>query len=110
MLELEQKLEEVEQENVLLRNELEVVKNKLELIDRNSRRSNVIFSGIKGDSIQAAKTKIIELCKKRLYVDVNINKVVMLKRNHVFLVELDTIINQAYNILKNSSKLKNSNM
>lgn len=107
VIELQRNLNDVKQENAALRHDVEQLKAKIEMLDKNMRRSNVIFSGIKCTSVAAAKSNIINICKKTLNVKVNIVRTVMLKSNYEFLVELETT-QQAINIIMKGSKLKDS--
>lgn len=106
ILDLQRNLDEVKEENKNLRNDLENLKSKMSAIDKFMRRSNVIFSGINCENYQTAKTRIMDICLNILNIHVNITKVVMLKRNYEFLVELETN-QQAIKIILSGSKLKN---
>lgn len=105
--ELQKNLDEVKKENESLRVDVEHLKTKMEWMDKNMRRSNVVFSGVNCINSTAAKTKIIDICNNTLQVNVNIVRVVMLKAKEDFLVELASI-QEAINIITNGKKLIDS--
>lgn len=107
VLELQQTVAEVKNENKQLRQEVDNLKAKFEQLDKNSRRRNLIFCGINCVNTTMTKTEIANICNKVLKVEVSMVRIVTIKHNSDFLVELETV-KQAVNILSNSAKLKNS--
>lgn len=79
------------------------------MMDKNMRRTNVVFSGIRFANSTAAKSKINNICNNTLKVNVNIVRTTVLKTNQQCLVEFETK-QQAIDVLSKGFKLKNTNM
>lgn len=83
------------------------MKNKVEQMDKRSRRTNIILSGLKTNNYQEANEKFNDLCIRVLNVKAAVVRIIKLKTKDEFLVELESAV-QANNILIHSGKLKDT--
>lgn len=98
-------IDEVKRENERLRNDMAVLKRKVEIMDKESRRSNIVVSGIKANSHGEAKEKFVGLCTNTIKTKVGIVRMIPMKNTSEYVVELESSI-QATNILVSSNKLR----
>lgn len=104
---IQENLNEIKRENEVLKPEINHLKSRMESMEKSYRRKNVIFSGINCSNISAAKSKIMSICTSDLKVTVFIVRIIPLRKNSDYLVELETT-QQAIDIFSNSGKLKNT--
>lgn len=102
-------IDDLKKENDRLRNDLASLKRKVETMDKYSRRSNIVVSGITSENDKDAKQKFEHLCTNTLHSKVGICRMIRMKTPGEYVVELESPI-QATNLMINSGKLKGTNI
>lgn len=72
LVDLKADIDELKKENLQLKSDVKKLTTRLELIDRRSRSSNVVVSGLKSEKINAVKVEFSKLCAEVLNVNINI--------------------------------------
>lgn len=98
-------MQELKQENMKLKDDIKKLTTRMEFIDRRSRTSNIIVSGLLCTNSQVAKNKFRDICIKELNVEVRIisARILALGKSFVFSLESSA---QAVNILAAKGKLR----
>lgn len=105
VLSIKKEIDELREENVVLRNEVKMLSSRIEQIDRRSRLTNIVVSGMASANATAAKLDFINLCTNNLNVNANVVTVRALPSKGTFVFTLETYL-QANNILAAKDKLK----
>ena len=101
---LRNELEVVKVENNILRKEITKLTSRLEHIDRKTRTSNVVVTGLNCSNSQDAKADFSKLCSEVLDINTNISNSIMIgKRSFIF--NLDSSSN-VQKVLAAKRKLK----
>lgn len=98
-------MDELRVENTKLRNEVKVLSSRIEQIDRRSRSSNIVVSGLVCVNAAAAKAVFNKLCTDSLNVYANVVTVRDLPAKNTFLFTLESQL-QVVNVLGAKDKLK----
>lgn len=106
---LQKCIDDVKSENVRLRKDLSTLKSKIETLEKNSRRSNIVVSGIMTDNYKEAKQEFIDICNNIMQTKVGITRMIKMRTPGDYVVELESPV-QATNMMINSGKLKGSNI
>lgn len=105
VLSIKKEIDDLREENVVLRNEVKKLSSRIEQIDRRSRLTNIVVSGLASANAAAAKLDFIDLCTNKLIVNANVVTVRVLPSKGTFLFTLETYL-QANNVLAAKDKLK----
>ncbi|XP_059216628.1 uncharacterized protein LOC131998105 [Stomoxys calcitrans] len=97
-------VEELKQENCKLREDIKKLTNRLETLDRKSRTTNIVVSGLRSRTTFTAKKEFLDICNNKLNIVVNISYARMLSSGKSFVFTLDTN-SQVQNILNTKEKL-----
>lgn len=101
---LRNELEVVKVENNILRKEITKLTSRLEHIDRKTRTSNVVVTGLNCSNSQDAKADFSKLCSEVLDINTNISNSIMIGRRS-FIFNLDSSSN-VQKVLAAKRKLK----
>lgn len=96
----------LKKENEGLRTEINYLHKRMERIDKDSRKCNIVISGLKQNNDVEAKNTFSEMCINILKVEIDVIRFIKIKSN-TFLVELGSG-KQAHDVLRSSNKLKGS--
>lgn len=83
-------IEEFKEENQKLKNHIKKLSSRLEFIDRKSRSSNVVLSGLGSTNINAAKADFLKLSSEVLELNNNIISTRMIAGGKSFYFTLET--------------------
>lgn len=109
LIAIQTEMQELKEENLRLKNDLKKLTSRLEYIDRRSRSSNVIVSGLNCKNIQAAREGFTKLCSDVLLVNVEVMSCRMIAYEKSFLFSLGSSV-QAYNVIAAKGILKGQNV
>lgn len=98
-------IDDLREENVQLRKEVKMLTSRIEQIDRRSRASNIVVSGMLCNNISAAKFDFINLCNNSLGVNAKVVNARSLPSINTFLFTLETNL-QAVNVLEAKNKIR----
>lgn len=98
-------IEELKEENRQLKNEIKKLTSRIEFIDRRTRSSNVVASGLKCNNIQSAKMEFIKICTNVLEVKINVISTRMIVKDNTFLFNLESC-SDVQKVLAAKGKLK----
>lgn len=65
-------IQQLRSENTRLQKEIQTMKNRLEAVDKASRRNNVVVSGLKANNVSDALTEFKDMCNYTLKTNVNV--------------------------------------
>ena len=102
-------LKQLREENQLLKNELLLMKSRLELLEQASKRSNLVVSGLAASFPNQAKDEFMQLCKSVLKCDVNVTSVRKISGGKSFVFNLNTTL-EADSVISSRRLLKGSNV
>lgn len=105
LIDLKAEIDELKKENMQLKNDLKKVSTRLEFIDRKSRSSNVVVSGLSNSNVNGAKSEFVKLCTEVLKTNVNIISTRMISSGKAVCFTLESST-QAYNVTSAKNKLK----
>lgn len=80
------------EENIRLQKELEMMKNRLEQVDKTGRRNNIVVSGLASKFVPQALEEFKKLCELKLKVSVNVVEVRRIASGKSFLLTLNSIM------------------
>lgn len=78
-------IQELRCENTRLQNDLQVMKTRLEAVDKASRRNNVVLSGINAKNVAEALSEFKDICNITLKINVSVVDVRMISNGKSFL-------------------------
>lgn len=103
LVDLKANIDELRRENLQLKNDVEKLTSRLEIIDRRSRSSNVVVSGLESEKVNTAKHEFSKICIDVLKVSINIVSTRMISKGRAcFTLESST---QAFNVTSAKKKL-----
>ncbi|XP_065368766.1 uncharacterized protein LOC135961198 [Calliphora vicina] len=105
LVEIKSTIEELREENKKLKNDVKKLTSRLEFIDRKSRSSNVVVSGLNAVNVNAARAEFMNLCTTVLNVNTNVMSTRIISSGRSFLFCLETSM-QVYNVIAAKHKLK----
>lgn len=105
VLSIKKEIDELREENAVLRNEVKMLSSRIEQIDRRSRSTNIVVNGLVSANAAAAKLDFMDICTNKLYVNANVVTARSLPSKGTFMFTLETYL-QATNVLAAKDKLK----
>lgn len=99
--------EQTKHENAKLKEEVKTINARLDAMEREKRRNNIVVQGLmlEDDGMLTPKEPMENFMKKQLEIDVGVKSAVKLGRK-TYLVELDNA-NEKMKVMKNKNKLRN---
>lgn len=102
-------IHQLRDENIRLQNELKIMKNRLEQVDKAGRRNNIVVSGLGSRFVPQALDEFKKLCELTLKVNVNVVEVRRIGSGRSFLLTLNSIL-EVNSILSSRRLLVGSNI
>ena len=104
---MKKELEEVKEENLLLKKEIKQLNSRIELIDRKTRTTNVVVNGLNSTNALSAKDEFQQLCTDVLKVNLQVGNTSMLSKKS-FMFNVDSSVS-VQKILAAKNKLRGRN-
>lgn len=109
LIEMRNEIRELQQENIQLKEEMKKLTSRLEIIDRRSRSSNVVVSGLTCTSSLLAKKEFTKICTEIMNVDVDVVTTRMVGSGRLFIFTLGSCI-QTQKVLSAKRNLNGKNI
>lgn len=104
-----QEIEQLRCENKQLRNDLLIMKNKLEQVDKSSRRNNIVVRGLTGNTVASAVKDFKVLCDTTLKAAANVMEARKIANGKSFLLTLNSAL-EVRSVLSSRGSLAGSNI
>lgn len=104
-----QEIEQLRCENKQLRNDLLIMKNKLEQVDKSSRRNNIVVRGLTGNTVASAVKEFKVLCDTTLKAAANVMEARKIANGKSFLLTLNSAL-EVRSVLSSRGSLAGSNI
>lgn len=109
LVSIKTEIEELREENVKLRNDINKLTTRLEYIDRRTRSANIVVSGLNSNSNNEAKNEFTKLCTNVLKVNIHVVNARKLPSKNTFLFTLETNM-QAINVIAAKGNLNDGSI
>lgn len=87
---LHAEIEELKVENAKLKCDVKLLSDRLEMVDRKCRSTNIVVNGLCCTNPHAGKNRFVDVCKNMIGADMNISHTRMLSSGKTFIFTLDT--------------------
>lgn len=104
---VQQEVIKLRSENSKLNEEITLLKNRMETMERNSRRGRIIVRGLQSTNVDKAADEFSKLCLNLLKIRTKVIDIVKLNNKNSFAITIESA-SQTFSILSQKNKLKNS--
>lgn len=104
---LQAKMQELSSENAQLKETVQRLQNRLEQVDRSSRRGRLLIRGLYSKEVKSAIDEFVKLCSNNLKLTVGVTDIMKLPAGNGFVVALESSY-QYYAVLSARKLLKGS--